>query len=234
MHCSTFDTWADRWMDLAKFAGSHLPDPDDRISGLLKAWDRPIPGDWERGKDPQLHASRYRRGDKGRPHPGEHTIEHEILTGLEQVRCLGGRLVDGINAMPLSKDPSGGRRGNVEADLFLLLERQGCYYLAICEVKATSDTPWYAAIEGLRQLKLLQCSQAAQQLFRERGSQPTLPDQLPILNLVIAPGQYYQQPGRKTNALGPTNRLLAEFTRKTGIEAHLTAWDADARVIDRI
>jgi hypothetical protein len=64
------------------------------------------------------------------PHPpegteprGEHAVEHAILA-LEPdsnvTTCLGERLLDGVNAVPLTKDAGGKRAGNVEADMLLL------------------------------------------------------------------------------------------------------------------
>src|SRR5207253_1543043 len=97
--------------------------PAEKIQQALQLWDAPIPGTWERKIDNQLLRARYRRGDVDNPHPGEHSIEHEILSECESVRCLDGSVIDGINAMPLTRDARGGRRGNVEADLFLLVRK---------------------------------------------------------------------------------------------------------------
>jgi Holliday junction resolvase-like predicted endonuclease len=181
--------------------------------------------------DDQLLRTRYRRRDVESPHAGEHSIEHEILSQLENVRCLDGSVVDGINAMPLARDETGGRRGNVEGDLFLLLKKNGTYHLVICEVKHSANTCWYAAIESLRQLKLLHLSTAARQLFHHRNRDLSLPAEIPIVGLVLAPEQYYIQPGQKGNVLPHTIRLLSEFRNKTGIEAYLAAWDPGLRVI---
>jgi hypothetical protein len=104
-----------------------------------------------------LHGPRYRRGDRGKPHPGQHTIEHVILCGeFDRVSCCGTRLVDGVNAFPLSRDTAGGgRRANVEADVLLLAEHNEGYRLYLCEVKDQGNAPWYAVVECLRQTTLL-------------------------------------------------------------------------------
>ncbi len=227
----TFELWTSRWIELARFSGPHLTEPDQKIKDVLELWDLPIPGSWERGVDDQLLNTRYRRGDTDSPHAREHSIEHEILNNLEVVRCLDGSLIDGINAMPLARDETGGRRGNVEGDLLLLIEKAGRYQLVICEVKHSANTCWYAAIESLRQLKLLHLSTAARQLFHRRAPQLSLPPEIPIIGLVVAPEQYYTQPGQKSNVLPHTIRLLGEFTAKNRIEAHLTIWDANLRAI---
>ena len=161
----TFGQWRMRWCDLAEFTGSCLPGPAHRAEQVLRLWDEPIPGSWKREIDNQLLGACYRRGDVGRPNRGEHVIEHEILSQAGTVRCLDGTLVDGVNAMPLSRDGSGGRQYNVEADLFLLVDKGGSYQLVICEVKCSANTPWYAAIENLRQLKLVQESTPARGSF---------------------------------------------------------------------
>ena len=118
----SFPAWADGWMALAKYPGYSAAEASNRIDHLVRLWRKPVPGAWMRGIDPQLLEARYRRGDLQTPHPGEHTIEHEILHGsFERLTCCGYKLVDGVNAFPLCRDASGfGRRGNVEADLLLL------------------------------------------------------------------------------------------------------------------
>ena len=226
-----FALWAKRWIDLAEFDGPYLTEPAQRIKDVLELWDVPIPGSWERGVDDQLLKARYRRGDADSPHAGEHSIEHEILNNLEAVRCLEGNLVDGINALPLARDEAGQRRGNVEGDIFLLVEKAGIYHLVVCEAKFSANTCWYAAIESLRQLKLLHLSTAARQLFHRRVTHLSLPAEIPIIGLVVAPEQYYSEPGKKRNVLPHTIRLLDEFTAKTGIEAHLAVWDTHLKVI---
>ena len=226
-----FELWARRWMEPATFVGPYLRDSDERIKKVLELWDAPLPGSWLRGIDNQLLRARYRRGDVDNPHAGEHSIEHEILSQLEEVTCLDGRVVDGINAMPLARDETGGRRGNVEGDLFLLVKKNDAYHLVVCEVKHSANTCWYAAIESLRQLKLLHLSTAARQLFHHRNPHISLPVEIPVIGLVVAPQQYYTQPGQKANVVPHAIRLLSEFRDKTGIEAHLAVWDARSRVI---
>jgi hypothetical protein len=229
-----FGLWGRRWLDLARFTGGHLAEPGQRIKEVLELWDTSIPGAWERSIDDQLLGARYRRGDIASPRAGEHSIEHEILSQIETIRCLDGSLVDGINAMPLTRDETGGRRGNVEGDLFLLMVKDGNYHLVICEVKHFANDCWYAAVESLRQLRLLHSSEAARRLFHNRNSRLYLPAKIPIIGLVVAPEQYYTQSGRKANVLSATTGLLREFRDKTGIEMHLAVWDAKKKVIKKL
>ena len=111
-----------------------------------------MPEPCERGTDRQLLTERYSRSDIAAPHAGEHSIEHEILNNLKDVRCLGGTVVDGINAMPISRDDGGtARRGNVEADLFLLVENAGSYQLVICAASTptgSSANSWQKRSRG--------------------------------------------------------------------------------------
>ena len=195
-----FGRWGRRWLDLARFTGGHLAEPDRRINEILEHWDAPIPGAWERPIDDQLLEARYRRGDIDSPRAGEHSIEHEILSKIETIRCLDGTLVDGINAIPLTRDETGGRRGNVEGDLFLLMAKDGDYRLVMCEVKHSANNCWYAAVESLRQLRLLHWSVAARRLFHSRNPRLSLPTEIPIIGLVVAPEEYYTQSGQKANA----------------------------------
>ena len=213
----------------------HLPEPQARIQRVLDLWDEPIPGSWERGFDTQLLGDRYRRGDFNRPHGGEHTIEHEILCGhFTTVRCLEGKVVDGINAMPLARDERGGRLGNVEADLLLLVEKTGSYHLILCEVKHSANTPWFAAIENLRQLRLFHENAAARQLFHRRNPGLILPERLEARGLVIAPEEYYSAPGQKANVVPYATALLRGFAEKTGIGVYLAVWDPNSSSIRKI
>ncbi len=231
---SGFARWVHRWTELATFTGSNLPEPDRRIQQVLALWDDPIPGTWERGIDPQLNkGSRYRRGDFANPHPGEHTIEHEILCAhFSSIYFRGRRLTDGLNAMPLVRDARGGRRSNVEADLFLLTENAGHYQLVLCEVKDAANTPWYAVIENLRQLRLLHSSSAARQLFHLRNPSLSLSADIAYSGLVIAPAQYYMQRGQRANVVPHVRALLKSFVTKTGIDVSLATWDVSTKRIE--
>ncbi len=229
----SFAAWRRRWDALAEFTGPQLPDPAGRIEAVLHLWDEAVPGIWQRNEDLQLHGPRYRRGDAGAPHPGEHTIEHEILVKhFDAVCCLGGRLVDGVNAMPLVRDGGGGRRYNVEADLMLLVGTGSGYCLVVCEVKAGTDDAWSAAIQNLRQLKLLQQSRMARELFHRRNPRLGLPPALSASGLVVAPAAYYSAAGRKANAVAPAMRLLRAFAARTGTGADLAIWNPMVRRIE--
>jgi len=115
----------------------------------------------------------------------------------------------------------------------LLVENDGVHHLVVCEVKDSADTCWYAAVESLRQLKLLQVSVAARQLFHQRNKHLTLPAEIPIIGLVVAPARYYAQPGKRANVLPHAIRLLNDFRAKTGVEAHLATWFAELKAISR-
>ena len=55
---------------------------------------------------------------------GEYAVEYDVLDPLPDVTnpiWLEASLVDGVNAVPLAKDAGGGRSGNVEADMLLLV-----------------------------------------------------------------------------------------------------------------
>lgn len=155
-----FRAWLKLWMDLACYHGRDVPGPEARTDQLIELWHTDIPGGWHRNPDPQLldPSVRYRRGDalKGPRAGGEHELEHDVLhpdPSVTQTRCFGDRLIDGINAVPLARDPTGGRAGNVEADLLLLTRNRGADRLLLVEVKTISNNAWYATVENLRQLR---------------------------------------------------------------------------------
>ncbi|MBF0273054.1 MAG: hypothetical protein HQL98_13475 [Magnetococcales bacterium] len=224
----SFQAWRQRWDDLMSYTGSDLPEPQQRIESLRQLWNQPVPGGWKRGVDPQLRDDdRYRRGDRGRPNPGEHQMEHEILIDqFHRLNFLGYQVIDGINAMPLTTDPGGGRRGNVEADLFLLLRKDAEYLLAICEVKSEANHVWYAVVENMRQLKLLQLSDAAKILFHLRNPDLHLPSELPVMGCIIAPDDFYHHAGRKRKAKPFAEHLIRQFHDWTGgVAMRLATWD---------
>jgi hypothetical protein len=96
---NSFATWAKRWMDLARYTGSQLPDPSWRTEQVVALWHEGVPGNWRRRDDEQLlnPSRRYRRTHKHeRPHP-EHAIELEMLgrdAALKPMHCLGAPVID--------------------------------------------------------------------------------------------------------------------------------------------
>lgn len=139
----TFAAWVAHWIELAEYSGIHVPMEKDRIAAVVALWRLQIPAGWERGRDAQLldRRRRYRRGATSNAHVprGEHAVEREILRPSPRrvtTTCLGGRLVDGVNAVPLTKDAGGGRKSNVEADMLLLVRDALGYRLQLAEVKA--------------------------------------------------------------------------------------------------
>ncbi len=237
-----FRQWTREWTALAEYRGRLVPDVEARIASLLELWRKPLPDvDWRRERDARLldPQRRYTRGNGGigEVRPGEHAIEYEILAPLpvETVtHCLGERLVDGVNAVPLSRDPGGGRSGNVEADMLLLTADGHEHRLVLAEVKAQSQTAWYAAVANLRQLKLLTASPASRRVFHIRLPELELPEALPVTAIVLAPKDFYAAPGAQSAAVAPTEELLGRFRDEIGVDASLATWDPDGRVIERL
>jgi hypothetical protein len=97
-------------------------------------------------------------------------------------------VVDGINAMPLVRDETGGRSANVEADVLLLLRDGRGHRLALLEVKYDADNPWYAAVENLLQVKLLSANREQRRLFHARRRVALADEELPVVGLVVAHG----------------------------------------------
>ncbi len=236
---ATFAAWRDHWQKLASFEGAHLPDPESRIEQVLDFWQEPIPGKWqrERGWDTdKWKDSPYRRRDLEVPRAGEHTMEREILIDRRgKITLLGAPLLDGVNALPLSCDFTGGaRRGDVEADLLLLCHAAGSYRLALCEVKASADDPWFAAVESLRQMRLFLSSPAAQSLMVDRGSLPADATDVAVTGLVMAPAAYFSAKGKKGNALAPAHRLFEKMRRHYDIDMRFAVWDVARSTIHEV
>jgi hypothetical protein len=233
-----FCEWTRAWLDLAEYQGRLVPDPEGRIAKLVELWHAPVPPGWKRMQDARLvdPGRRYGRNHTGGAAipRGEHAIEYEILNPSPSdtvTICLGARLIDGVNAVPLAKDIGGGRTGNVEADMVLLVRTAQEWRLLLVELKATSNNAWYAAVENLRQMRLFLDSTHSRRLFHTRHPRAGVPEALPTTAIVLAPRAFYTAPGAKTAAVAPAERLLERFRKEIGIDAQLTTWDPVHRVV---
>jgi hypothetical protein len=231
-----FAEWATQWLAAGSFRGAHVPDESARVMELLRLWGSEIPSGWERTTDCRLldPSRRYQRQHRhGVPRSGsEHELELEILCpdpAAIATDCLGGRLLDGINAVPLAKDTGGRRAGNVEADMLLLADGPTGPRLLLIEAKTRSNNAWYAAAESLRQLRLFTASSSAQAIMpsRRRG----LPATLPVTAVVLAPPDFYRARGARRNAVAPAERLLEAMRTTYGLDARLATWDRADRTI---
>ena len=121
----------------------------------------------------------------------------------------------------------------MEGDLFLLTANAGNYRLVMCEVKHSANNCWYAAVESLRQLRLLHSGEVARRIFHSRNPSLSLPPEIPIIGLkLVAPEEYYTPPWtegwtRCTRQSG----YSGNSGDKTGMEAHLAVWDARKKEI---
>lgn len=234
-NASAFTQWAQAWLELASYHGAEVPDVANRIEQLISLWQQPIPQGWERPTDRRLleRKRRYQRGDVLAPKLGsEHELELQVLgpdPSTKQTTCFGGKLIDGVNAVPLSRDAAGGRRGNVEADMLLLIEgHQGRKQLLV-EVKTIANNAWYATIESLRQLKLFLNSPAAQQICA--GRQRHVVGPLPVEATVLAPPAFYSAPVAKQRSVKPTRQLITTVEDTLGVIVRLATWDPAQRAI---
>jgi len=225
-----FGVWVREWMNKAHFTGTTLPDPEQRIADVVELWGRPIPGSWQRSLDrPRLlDPAGYGRSRKNEPR-GEYVVEHEVLgtplTG-RGITCLGGELVDGVNAVPLTRDEGGGRTNNVEADMLLLARTTSgaAYNLFLVEAKVASDNAWYATVENLRQLRLFLEADEMRRLFHVRQPELDLPESLPVTGVVLAPEDFYTARGQKRESVVPAQRLLERMRADFDLDVQLAVW----------
>lgn len=236
MSDGSFSDWALDWMRLATYTGPSVQGVDEQIERVLELWNRAIPGTWRRGQDARLldPERRYCRSNDAldAKRRGEHAIEYEVLYASPAARAIdvmGARLVDGVNAVPLAKDAAGGRLGNVEADMLLLVRNvKGQQRLELVEVKVTANDPWFAAVENLRQLRLLTASAETRRLFASRQPHLALRANLPFSGFVLAPPAFYSGRGKKSNAVAPTQMLLDRMRREAGVTVRLAVWERGA------
>lgn len=224
---SEFADWAVRWMELASYTEAEFPVEEGRIEQVIDLWHEPVPPGWEReaGRDARLLTPKRftREIAKGEPKK-ELAIEATVLAdGVPPTEFIGEPIIDGVNAVPLVKGDRG--LGEVEADLVLLIGEGARRRLAVVEVKVDANHAWYAAVENLRQVKLVLVS-PVRALFAQRQPDLSLPADLPVAAVVLAPPDFYAHRGQKANAAGPARELFDRVRQELGIEAHLATFDA--------
>ena len=232
----TFAEWSQRWLALARYTGREVPDLERRLEQTCSLWREDIPPGWERPLDARLidRGRRYLRTHAtGHPRPGsEHELEYQIL-GPDPAEvptyCFGGRLIDGINAVPLTRDEAGRRTGNVEADMLLLAEDAGGHRLLLVEAKTESNNAFFAAVENVRQLKLFGASPTARRIFEERH--PQLHHPLPVTGVILGPRSFLEARGARERAANPAERLFAAVNAAFGVDARIATWDPTTRAI---
>jgi hypothetical protein len=225
---SEFGEWAKRWIALAAYPGATFPS-DGRIDAVIELYRECVPTGWQRelGRDKRLRdKERFTRRPRGELAP-EAVIEATVLSkDVPPTEIMGEPIVDGVNAVPLVLGQ--GRAGDVEADLLLLTGAPGAYRLVVGEVKVNSNHAWYAAVENLRQVRLV-AESPVRGLFHER--QPELPlgdaAALPVAGAVIAPQAFYSAPGQKAGATGPARELFRRIEAELEIAARLVVWSGD-------
>lgn len=226
---NTIGAWSARFTELAEFEGPRLLDSEiaQRIANARSLWDAPLDTAWHRGTedDEKWKAERYRRSDINSPRRGEHWLESQILrTRFDAIQCLGGRLVDGVNAFPLGRPDK-----VVEADLVLLVEVQHHLQIVVVEAKWSdrdpwgSNHPWYAVLENLRQLRLFMANPHAPRFFHRRRALTI--EQIPVMGMVLAPSAYYAREGQRRNSLAPARQLIEAM--KPYVEVVLAVYDHD-------
>ena len=219
-----------------RFPGANLTDIAGRIDRLLQFLNEPVKEEWLRGVEDKLWQEenggllRLRRGRRSASKEiahrnGERDVEFRVLgSDADKVKCLDGQLIDGVDAFPLVKDKT------IEADMLLLMQHGGGQYrLLLTEVKIDNENAWYAVIENLLQLKLLQAHQQPHELFRRR-LRPSLPDKVPLSGLVLAPEGYYCKPRKKAASVEPA-RALIERLKPLDVDIQLAVWNPANRSI---
>lgn len=222
----SLEEWIGAWTRVAVYTSADVPNVDQRITTVLELWDLPVAHGWLRSapEDDLWAAAPYRRRDRCAPSSPERAIEQEILGCGSKItpgrKCLGGAIVGGINALPLTLTPK------VEADLLLLVEHTNGAHLYLAEVKSMANTPWYATIELLRQLRLLLSGSPALGYFHRTAGTPS---DVSMTGLVLAPRVYFDSAGKRHNAVGPARRLIQAMTPT--VDIRLATWDSRSQAI---
>lgn len=222
--------WIKEWTTLAEYQSSEVPDVDARIANIIELCAVAVPAEWTRPspEDDKWADGPYRRGDRGNPSQPERTVEDEILGSdasiAEGRTCMGGAVVGGINAIPLTAKPK------IEADVLLRVQHKDhSQHLYLVEAKKMANTPWYATLELLRQMSLFRASGHAADYFHRCDS--SVPKGLPVTGLVVAPAEYYAASGKRSKAVAPTRRLVSAVNSRTDHRVVLATWDDSTKTI---
>jgi hypothetical protein len=232
---SSFSAWHHEWEELGAFRGSNLPDPERLISEVVAIWQAQIPEGWRRSEvdipKRLLSNERYTRGNLDGNRRGEHRIEYEILVEhFERTRCFDRPLLDAVNAYPVVKDFSGGRLGDIEPDLVILVGPADSALLLVGDVKVTDGNPWSALVQNLRQLRLFTANPACSLLFSQSGVKATVAQNC---GAVIAPKSFYSASGQKANSLHHARKLSETMLRTLSVRSELLVWNANVAQLER-
>jgi hypothetical protein len=213
--------WIESWKPLARYPGEDGAQIDARIAAVIERCEVSVDPSWPR-PHPEDHlwaAGHYRRGDRGAPSGPEREVEHQILGPDALIAvgrvCCGGRVIDAINAIPLT------RRPKIEADVLLLVDHGDELRQYLAEVKKSADDPWYATVELLRQLRLLAASSHAGDYFHRKDQR--VPAGVPVTGLVVAPKAYYAN----HDLVERTQRLVDAVRHQTALDVRLAVWDTE-------
>jgi len=229
----SWDGWNKEWNQLMRFDGSGFDGVQDRIRDIKTLWERQVEPSWLRPGQIDdrrwLEGVGYRRGDVIDPASGEHKIEADILKNLHGVSWLGGSLVDGLSAIPLTRIGRG-----VEGDLLVLARHGTSYNMHLTEVKVSANHAWYAVVENLRQLRLLQGNaevfgdEGMCGIFKRRSAD--IPSGIPVSGVVLGVNEFYGERGQKHNAVAPARELIEAL----GSIVTLAVWHEETRTAKKL
>ncbi len=181
---ATYQDWSQAFTDARAAVGD--------CDGILKLWaanvppgwaDRPWKGDWG-----------YRKKSKaGAELAGEKGIERRLLGDPGTLKLLRlRRLEDSYPlAMTYHNFPlTNQRKGQVLADVLAIVRAGRRQRPLLVEVKKTDETPWYALVECLKQVRLARSSgQRICDLLKKIVS----PLDAGAWGLVVAPSNYFRK-----------------------------------------
>ncbi len=219
--------WVAAWTAIAKHPPSNTEEATAKIDAVVELCQMPVRRDWTRPniEDHLWAAGPYRRSDRGKPSGPERTIEDQILGAATDVAegrsCLGGQVIDAINAIPLT------RRPKVEADVLLLVDHGD----AVSSTSQKSKVP--PITRGTRPSNCCAscaCSRASHTVDYFHRKNRKLPPRLPATGLVLAPEIYYKNSDR----LAYTWRLIDSVISRVGLDIRMAVWDAGGSQITEL
>jgi hypothetical protein len=187
MNPTNFETWSNGWRDLRKFT------PERTIEEVLEMWRKPTPKECINPLD-------YVEGERKnfqRPR-GEQHIERWLLRNQPVQLETNDSTPRHFPLFTYFQNAglANKKRGNRIVDCLGLLKSQRKQHPLAVEVKVGANTPWYAVIENLQQIRMLQFNVAnVEKRFREvfatRGWGSTKADFRGGWGLVLAASESY-------------------------------------------
>lgn len=225
----SFEGWSESWEEPKKYQGLRIPQDQltKRIQEILSLWNGPLPPNWIRPDWSYITVKGYRRGDMDRPKP-EHLLEVRLFEITSwPVKGLGEEVTFApiLNAVSLANQNQKQR----EVDVLGILTFPHNRILCSVEMKgANTNSAWFAVVETLQHLKLLQ--NHPQDFLPLDSSFECLTNLAwsETWGMVLAPPSFFNSRGQKENSFIDAMELIRIIKQELGVTILLARFKPEA------